>query len=480
MLQRNQSYLVRHKALVNRQYKNLQLKKILFLRISMIARFFFLITFLLFKPGYAKSTWMKRDDPGKLITEYESNISALPIAGKLKRKPWSGDYWATYRGGITFRWLQSKGVNPFRDNRIKYDHPDAKKLTPKEIDLLSPAEKFDLYKGDYDWTLTKLERKRTKVMTKKNIPTWWGLCHAWAPATILYNSPNMINVKGKNGEHINFYASDIKALLTYNLHLFGKKKKSYFLGSRCNVKFPWYIKLLTLGLMPEDVYLSTVKNERCNDMNPGAVHIALTNMIGLKKEGFVMDKTRGSEVWNQGVYAYKSKFLNSSKRKKLPLKGLNVMGKVHKVKTTVTWVTEIRPVKQRVPSEKGLRTIVYKYDIYTDDDGDIVGGKWRQFTRPDFFWRIDDPGIHDMMVGLQDIYSKSIEDIVPTPKRRRTRPEFYNLFKKTARQVMNSQAFIKNTQELVAARKADREEYYRELKDYYLKNYKKLKKRYRR
>jgi hypothetical protein len=100
---------------------------------------------------------MKRDDPGNMAPQYESNISALPIAGRLKRKPWSGDYWATYQGGITYRWLQPKRF--LSSNRVKYDHPDATKLTPQEIDRLSPAEKFDLYKGDYDWTLTKLERK---------------------------------------------------------------------------------------------------------------------------------------------------------------------------------------------------------------------------------------------------------------------------------------------------------------------------------
>ena len=156
------------------------------------------------------------------------------------------------------------------------------------------------------------------------------------------------------------------------------------------------------------------------------------------------------------------------------------MGKIHRVKTTVTWVTEIGPVKRRVPAEKGFRNLEYKYDIYTDDDGDIIGGKWRQTTRPDFFWHIEDPGILDMMVGFGDLYTKSISDIVANPPRRRTRPELYNLFKKTARQVMHSQTFIKNTQELVAARKAEREEYYRDLKDYYLNNYKILKKKYRR
>ncbi len=365
-------------------------------------------------------------------------------------------------------------------NNIKYDLADASTLTQDQIDRLSPSEKFDLYKGDSNWTLTKLERDRTKVMTKKSIPEWWGLCHAWAPATIMYDSPDKVIVKGKNGHSIPFYASDIKALLTYNIHLFGKKKKTYFLGSRCNVSLPTAVKYLSLGIINETRYLNMVKNEKCNDMDPGAVHVALANLLGNKKLGLVMDMSRGLEVWNQGVYAFRSTVEKTSKRRKLTWKGIKIIGRTHRITTQVTWVEGIPPTKVRVSANKGLSTITYKYEIDTDEDGDIIGGKWLQSKRPDFFWRMEDPGIHNMMVGLQDIYSKSIETPYLGPKKRRTRLELFNLFKKTARQVRHSQSFIKNTQQLVAARKGEREEYYKDLKKFYKTHYKELMKKYKR
>ncbi|RLA62757.1 MAG: hypothetical protein DRQ89_08555 [Epsilonproteobacteria bacterium] len=433
---------------------------------------FVILAILSIQLTYASYQWSRQDDPSLLISGYEKKMSALPKGGKLNKKPWSGDYWATYRGGISYRWLH-------KTNKVKYKFEDPSKLTQNQIRGLSPAEKFDLYKGDSNWTLTKLERDRTQVMSNKKIERWWGLCHAWAPATILYDSPNMIQVKGKHGHIIPFYASDMKALLTYNLHLFGGQTKTYFMGSRCNVSLPWYLKLLTLDLLSEDQYLSMVRDENCNDMDPGAVHLAFSNLLGLKKLGFVMDKTRGSEIWNQGIYAFKSTVEKTSKKRKLTWRGLKVIGKVHKIRTRVTWVNEIRHTMKRVSPDNGLRTLTYKYEIYTDNTGDIIGGKWLQKIRPDFFWRIEDPGIHSMMVGLGDLYTKSIADISQGPKRIRTRPELFNLFKRTAKQVRNSQTFIRNTRQLIASRKSQRQEYYKELKGYYLKNYKMLMQKYR-
>lgn len=442
-----------------------------FRRVTTYLTFLFLFTQI----AHAKYQWGRMDDPGRFIESYDTNFMALPTKGKLKTKPWSGDYWATYRGGITYRWLQkSKLVDKY-----KYDFEDPSKLSVAQIRTLSPAEKFDLYKGDSNWTLTKLERDRTEVMTNKKLAKWWGLCHAWAPATIFYDSPDMVVMKGKDGKDIPFYASDVKALLTFNVHLMGRSLKRHFMGSRCNVSMPKLLKALTLGLLSEDRYLNMVRNEKCNDMDPGAVHIALANVIGKEKIGFVMDKTRGSEVWNQAVYAYDSVIEKTSKRKKFTWRGMKVIGKVHRVRTKVVWVNEIPHSMKRVSPDKGLKTLIYKYDLYEDEDGDIIGGKWRQATRPDFFWRKEQPGYHDMMVGLDDIYKKSITTRWQDGPQRRSRHELFNLFKKTAKKVRNSQTFLRNTKQLVAARKSERVEYYNELKQYYLKNYKELMKRYK-
>ena len=107
--------------------------------------------------------WGKLDDPENFLLGYETKFKNLPLKAKLKKQPWSGYYWPTYKGGITYRW-QNKSKNK-KDN-ITYNiiaPKKAAKLSTKQISLLSPSEKWDLFLSDYNFTLTKYERERTEV-----------------------------------------------------------------------------------------------------------------------------------------------------------------------------------------------------------------------------------------------------------------------------------------------------------------------------
>jgi hypothetical protein len=432
-----------------------------------------IIFFILIIPlSYGKYEWTPKEDPGNIVANYEAEFKKLPTSGEIMRKPWSGDYWATYKGGISYRWNS-------RTEQVKYELLNQRTLTEQQIKFLSPAEKFDLLKGDEDWSITKMERERTRVLEKDDIPTWFGLCHAWAPATLIYESPDMANVIGPKGRKIPFYASDIKALLTYNLHLLRRDFKTYFMGSRCDVTLPKFLKFLSRGRISEDKYLNLVRGEGCDDMNPGAVHLALTNLIGLKKMGFIMDKTRGGEVWNHPIYGFKTIIEKTSDKKKLTWRGIKIVGKKHKIRTTVMWTTEIKNLHRKSPPNAGARTMTYQYTLTEDSDGDIIGGKWNQDERPDFFWRISNPGFHDLLHGLKGIYHKSIA--LPPPIRKKRSPkELYKLFKETALKVKHSRRFLRNSLRLVKARKQLRKKYYKNLKDWYLNNYKQVLERLRR
>ena len=114
--------------------------------------------------------------------KFNRNLRSLPTRGELAKKPWTGDYWATSRGGISYRWFTDKD---FRENipnysatcpfdpknpaRWGYRLLDMKNI-PNNFNLacLSPAEKFDLFMEDENWTLTKIERQRTRIL--KTVP----------------------------------------------------------------------------------------------------------------------------------------------------------------------------------------------------------------------------------------------------------------------------------------------------------------------
>ena len=77
---------------------------------------------------------------------------------KLSNQPWSGDYWATYRGGIGVRYASAE--TPM-SGEFSSNYNLFKEYWPLDLDseellrVLSPAEKYDLLVGDSDFTLTK-------------------------------------------------------------------------------------------------------------------------------------------------------------------------------------------------------------------------------------------------------------------------------------------------------------------------------------
>lgn len=51
------------------------------------------------------------------------------------------------------------------------------------------------------------------------------------------------------------------------------------------------------------------QDPNCSDTNAGAFHIVMSNMLGLRKQSFLMDKTRDAEIWNQPVYRYETEIV---------------------------------------------------------------------------------------------------------------------------------------------------------------------------
>ncbi len=45
-------------------------------------------------------------------------------------------------------------------------------------------------------------------------------------------------------------------------------------------------------------------NTECMDVNPGALHVVLTNFLGLKDMAVIEDRTAADQVWNQPLVGY--------------------------------------------------------------------------------------------------------------------------------------------------------------------------------
>ena len=436
--------------------------------------------------------WGKIDNPDDFLIGYETRFKDLPLAGKLKKLPWSGYYWATYNGGLAFRWL---GVEKGKSKQVTYPlltKEKVSKLSGLDLKFLSPAEKWDLYMSDYNFTLTRAERERTGVMTGKKIPKWFGLCHAWAPATLYYTMPKPIELKNYNGLTIPFGSSDIKALLTYNLHLQNEtENNTVFMGGRCNSNLPYLLRAFANGLITEDVMTNLIPNMDCQDMNPGALHLALTNLIGLRQKGFIMDKTRTGEVWNQPVWSYKSVIEKVSVVKSIKdLVGFKkdheilLPEKILTVRTNVGWINEHAP-NWKGPDSSGtsLKNVTYRYYLYINRYGHIVGGKWHPLNkeRPDFFWRMKNPGYHEYMKYLSHFEGRSFDHSsnMDTKGRKRSIKELKKVLKRATKKLILAKRFIKNSKEISGTRRKRKKTYTDSLKNHLLKNMKSLKKKWK-
>lgn len=318
----------------------------------------------------------------------------IPLTGKLNdsRLAWSETYWPSNKGGIAYRWNDPHST-PFK-NKL-YTLNELKNLNETELSYLSPAELYDISQGDYNYTLTR--RVLSKV-TPRDL--WWeGICHGWAQAASNYPEPAKISLTNRDGIRITFGSSDVKALLA--MHDAYNSSGTYArVGERCDVrgKVPGEEDPRDgrLPIPTED----EMNNEKCRDVNAGAFHLVLTNMIGIHSRSFVADIDRLNDVWNQPIYSYESSIIGEE-----PVGGddrANGVQRRVRVAMKMTYGEELQfESPERVARgeinfvskepvtgtpHQAFKSKSYEYILEIDGLGHIVGGEWISGTRPDFLW----------------------------------------------------------------------------------------------
>lgn len=308
--------------------------------------------------------WKGYSFPSIMLTKnYQSDFKTLPLTGNIEdgKLAWSGDYWATQKGGINYRWNAPVPVG------FNYTSPTKEqffKMTKEEIATLSPSEKFDLLNGFYDYPLKKIVDKASK----SSAPDWAGICHGWAPATLHHAEPYAKVVTSVDGIEIPFGSADIKAILSYYYANIQVRKTSQT-GLRC---------FNNIGL-----------GRGCkNDLNAGAFHLIMANRLGVRKIGFLADIERYKEVWNQPIVGYESTIVDNN----LPVQGGAHKTAVKEVRVhtnlkyideaDATWGTNLGTDIQKADILK------LKYRLELNAKNEIVGGDWESFARPDFLWSV--------------------------------------------------------------------------------------------
>lgn len=339
---------------------------------------------------------------------YETRFDRLKLAAELEETPWTDYYWPTKNGGISYRYNHKDK----RDQKVAIGYElmteeQVRSMSREDLVQLSPAEKYDIYLGqfrdnlpeDSRWVFTRYERVRTAVFKTipgmpefedgYKIPSWEGICHAWAPATLAFQEPHPVDVRGFGGVTVPFGASDIKAMLSFYLHISGPA--SHFLGERCYLSDESLAKL-TQRFRNQEISKEEYMEARrsCDDTNAGSFHTVIANQIGRLGEGFIADVTREDEVWNQPVYKYESKIVDDRRVSKQQAEARNdAPGTVREVElvTKMYYSVEIQPTFAR--TGKNTTSIEYHYQVELDRHNNIIGGAWasEEANRPDFLWK---------------------------------------------------------------------------------------------
>jgi hypothetical protein len=328
---------------------------------------------------------------------FDRHFDRLPLEKMVtpQHMPYADTYWPANRGGIAYRWNSKDPLFAWQDPHIKADpaifkyHSPSKvealRMSRGELEQLSPTEKFDLVSGHYDYPLTK------KVLSKTNPfrAYWEGICHGWAPAATNHSEPAPNDVVNPDGVVVPFAAADVKAVLDY---YYGTENMSASqLGLECHTD---------LEKNPKDT------SPECLDVNAGAFHIVLANFVGLADQSVVAEVSRGVEVWNNPIYAYSSKVVSVSAATKSSAK--KTVKRVA-VETVVRYPSDDeRLPPQALPTVGAEQVLVpetegplelarfanvyryseskYKYWLELNAAGEIIGGEWISFDRPDYLW----------------------------------------------------------------------------------------------
>lgn len=337
-------------------------------------------------PSSLEEAWTASNDPNLLRANFKTKLDELPLTGRTKARPWADSYWPNFQAGLANRWNDPDYSDPFNYNLN--DEAAVRAMSREALSHLSPAEKYDIYMGNFQYPLVKLERSRTSPED----PGWYGLCHGWAPAALNFEEPQPTVLKGPSGIEIPFGSSDIKGLLTL-AQQYGTQTR--IMGERCNADFS------------EDP--ARANDASCRDVNAGSFHIAMSNFLGLLNRGFVAEIARGYEVWNQPAYAFSSKIVSESPD--IPQSAATGTKKLVRIATTLRYVPEIGAHwdnPEALPNEENDPALYIEYDLELDENGVIIGGEWLTEDRPDFLWIQAAPRWLGYYAGIHDIYKASV------------------------------------------------------------------------
>ncbi len=230
-----------------------------------------------------RAAWHDLDAPSLLDDDLEYRLDALPSSGAAATPPWPGSYWPTYRDSINDRWAGANTRSPAAKYGLAFAEPAAENGVSRRfgVDSLTWSAECTSDADCSDPPGSVCARRRGAAKGRCS-ETWFGICDAWSAAAILEPEPR--HSVTHNG--VEFRVNDIKALLSLT-YTAGVEVRHVSL--RCDQR-------------GDEADLDGVR--ACDDTNPGTFHVVVANLLGLRGQAFVEDRTYDYEVWNQPIRSF--------------------------------------------------------------------------------------------------------------------------------------------------------------------------------
>ncbi len=328
--------------------------------------------------GGKSEEWNSANDPIRVDRTFTVTLSELPRSGAATRTPWTGDYWATAHDSINRRWDGASSLSPAEKWERAFGRTGFAARVTRELGALS-VEGAACTRDDQCGAEEACATPRGET-SGRCIPTWFGVCHGWAPAAIAV--PQATKAVVKNG--VTFYPGDLEALMSVAWG--GEDFRVKMISERCDD-----------SSSPTDSH-GRIRAGECQDINPGSLHVVIGNMLGKRGLAIVEDRTANDEVWNQPLTSYKvTKQTVVSEAQAAALVGLSgstytynaVATGFVSVEVELRWITESAPSRRPRASSTYTRTTKLSYVLELDDAGEILGGEWvgrSKLDHPDFLW----------------------------------------------------------------------------------------------
>lgn len=243
-------------------------------------------------PEGKAEAWGSQDSPALFSASLEYRVAELPRTGQATNIPWASSYWPVYEDSINFKWAGASSESAPTKYGRAFGVTDVENSVSRYHGIDSQSSRTACTEtSQCNAQIGEQCAKRPGQTSGRCIPTWWGICHAWAPVSILLPEPK----KAVTYNGVEFKINDIKALLT----LVHDRTESRFVSLRCNLDD-------AANAVTFDKYgRPTGGSASCKDTNPGTFHVLMTNYLGKQGESFVYDRTWDDEVWNQPLRGYR-------------------------------------------------------------------------------------------------------------------------------------------------------------------------------